>query len=138
MCGLPGTGKDTWIQRTHPGLPVVSLDTIRAELHVSWEDAQRPVVALAFERARELLRAKRSFIWNATSLTPDLRKRELQLFRDYGAYTETVTLETSWQEGLRRNRERKAVVPETVIDSMLGRFIPPSVREAHEALSLPW
>lgn len=132
MCGLPGTGKDTWIRRTHPELPTVSLDAIRTELGVSWEDAQGPVVALAFERARELLRAKRSFVWNATSLTPDLRRRELQLFRDYGAYTEIVALETSWREGLRRNRERTAMVPETVIDAMLNRFTPPSVREAHE------
>ena len=67
---------------------------------------------------------------------PDLRKRELQLFRDYGAYTEIVVLEVPWDEGLRRNRNRKAVVPEDVIDAMLGRFTPPSVREAHEVLSV--
>lgn len=136
MCALPGTGKDTWIRSNLPDVPMVSLDAIRAELGVSWEDGQGPVVARAFESAREYLRAHRSFVWNATCLTPDLRKRELQLFRDYDAYTEIVVLEVPWEEGLRRNRNRKAVVPEDVIDSMLGRFTPPSVREAHEVLSV--
>ncbi len=132
MCGLPGAGKDTWIRRNLPGVPVVSLDAIRTEIGVSWKDAQGPVVALAYERAREHLRAKRPFVWNATSLTPDLRRHALKLFQDYGAYTVIAPLETSWEEGLRRNRSRAAVVPESVVDSMLGRFTPPSVREAHE------
>lgn len=35
MCGLPGTGKDTWIREHYPGLPVVSLDEIRREMKVS-------------------------------------------------------------------------------------------------------
>ena len=132
MCALPGTGKDTWIRDNLPDLPMVSLDAIRAERGISWEDEQGPVVALALERAREHLRAHRPFVWNATCLKPDFRRREIQLFRDYGAYTEIVVLETSWEECLRRNRGRKAVVPEGVIDSMLGHFTPPSVREAHE------
>ena len=132
MCALPGTGKDTWIRRHLPDVPVVSLDAIRAELGVTWDDEQGPVVALAFDRARGYLRAKQPFVWNATCLTPDFRRREIQLFRKYGAYTEVVVLEVPWNECLRRNRSRKMVVPETVIDSMLGRFTPPSVREAHE------
>ena len=132
MCALPGTGKDTWIRDNLPDIPMVSLDAIRFEQGVSWDDNQGPVVALAFERAREHLRARRPFVWNATCLTPDLRQRELRLFRDYGAYTEIVVLETPWKECLRRNRSRKAVVPEKAIDSMLGRFMPPSIREAHE------
>ena len=35
MCGLPGTGKDTWIRAKCPGLPVVSLDDVRLELDVT-------------------------------------------------------------------------------------------------------
>ena len=132
MCALPGTGKDTWIGRNLPDLPMVSLDAIRREIGVGWEDKQAPVVSLAMERARQLLRRKQPFAWNATSLVPDFRRRQLELFRDYGAFTEIVVLETSWTEELRRNRDRSAVVPEGVVDDMLGRFSPPSVREAHE------
>ena len=130
-CGLPGTGKDSWIARDLPDLPVVSLDGIRREQGVAWEDRQGVVVATALEHAREYLRKKQPFVWNATCLIPDFRRRELQLFRDYGASTRIVSLETPWGEMLRRNRNRKAVVPEMVIDGMLCRFTPPSVREAH-------
>ena len=130
-CGLPGTGKDSWIARDLPDLPVVSLDGIRREQGVAWEDRQSVVVATALERAREHLRKKQSFVWNATCLIPDFRRRELQLFRDYGASTRIVSLETPWGEMLRRNRNRKAVVPKMVVDGMLCRFTPPSVREAH-------
>ena len=38
MSGLPGTGKDTWLTRHRPGLPVVSLDDLRAGLEIEgWE-----------------------------------------------------------------------------------------------------
>jgi predicted kinase len=76
-------------------------------------------------------------VWNATCLVPEFRRRELELFRGYGAFTEIVVLETPWAEGLRRNRDRSAVVPEDVIDDMLGRFSPPSIREAHEMSWFP-
>lgn len=35
MSGLPGAGKDTWIARNLPQLPVVSLDAIRVQNRVS-------------------------------------------------------------------------------------------------------
>ena len=41
MSGLPGSGKDTWLARNRPDLPVVSLDDIRGELGVEPTDNQR-------------------------------------------------------------------------------------------------
>ena len=35
MCGLPGTGKDTWISCNLPDLPVISLDEIRKREKIS-------------------------------------------------------------------------------------------------------
>jgi hypothetical protein len=34
MSGLPGSGKDTWLVRNRPDLPVISLDDVRATLDV--------------------------------------------------------------------------------------------------------
>ena len=73
MSGLPGAGKDTWIARHAPDLPVISLDMIRRELKVTPADDQGAVAALAKSRARELLRRQQSFIWNATNITRALR-----------------------------------------------------------------
>jgi len=130
MCGLPGTGKDTWIAQNCPGLPTVSLDDIRREMNVKPTDKQGRVVQAAQEKARQYLRAKQPFVWNATSLTPMLRRKEIQLFEEYGARVRIVYLETPWAENMRRNSGRSAKVPESVIASMLGRLIPPERQEA--------
>lgn len=57
MSGLPGAGKDRWVAENANGLPVVSLDRLRAELSVDPEDAQGAVVAAARDEARAHLRA---------------------------------------------------------------------------------
>lgn len=135
MSGLPGTGKDTWISKNYPDLPVVSLDSIRARLHVSPTAPQGPVIAAAREEAREYLRRHRPFIWNATSITEQLRANQISLFESYGASVRTVFLETSWEEELLRNAGRAAVVPLPAIERMLSRLEPPA---AHECESVDW
>lgn len=131
MCGLPGTGKDTWIARNCPDLPVISLDAIRAELNISPVGPQKKVVGEARSRARALLRAKRPFVWNATSVTADLRRRQVELFADYHASVRIVYLETEWKEELRRNASRAAAVPEPAILRMLAKLTLPERFEAH-------
>ena len=135
MCGLPGTGKDTWIHKNHPDMPIVSLDDIRRRLSILPTDDQGKVLATAYEDARQLLRSHTPFIWNATSLIPAFRGKEIRLFEDYGASVRIVWLETQWEENLRRNRDRRHAVPEIVINEMLDRFIPP---DAHEARHVDW
>lgn len=135
MCGLPGTGKDTWIAKRCPELPVISLDSIRAELGVSPTEAQKRVIDTARARAADLLREKRPFVWNATNVTADLRRRQTELFTAYHASVRIVYLETPWQEELRRNGNRAAAVPEGAILRMLGRLVPP---EAFEAQRVDW
>ncbi len=134
MCGLPGTGKDTWIRANHPNLPVVSLDDLRMDLDVGPTENQGRVVQAARERAKALLRERRPFIWNATSLT-GLRAQQIGLFEDYHARARVVYLETEWEENLRRNAGRPDAVPEDVIDRMLARLEPP---ERFEAQSVEW
>ena len=137
MCGLPGTGKDTWIREHYPGLPVVSLDEIRREMKISPAESQGPVAAEARERARAYLRARQPFVWNVTSLTPELRRKNMELFEAYKASVRIVFLETGWKEGLRRNRERghadsSQTVPEGSIVRVLEKLTPPERQEAQQ------
>ncbi len=131
MCGLPGTGKDTWIKENFSGYPVVSLDDFRLQMHVSPKEEQGLVVNAARELAKEYLRKKVPFVWNATNLTPMIRGKLVNLFVGYGASVRIVFLETEWDEELKRNRERKAQVPERVIENMLGYMVVPERMEAY-------
>ena len=131
LSGLPGTGKDHWIKTHHPQNPVISLDAIREKLHISPEVDQSPVAGAAREKAKEYLRAKIPFIWNATNIIRKTRSPIIQLCMDYGASVRVVYLEAGWSETLRRNASRTNVVPESVIDHLLKKLEPPIVRETH-------
>lgn len=131
MCGLPGAGKDTWV-RDHAGvLPVVSLDALRAELDVDPTGAQGEVVQAARERAKELLRRREPFVWNATNLSRQRRGPIIDLLADYKARVHIVHLDVPAHELLAQNRARKAAVPESVIRRMTERWEVPTLVEAH-------
>ncbi len=132
MCGLPGVGKDTYIGKHYPDRPMISLDEIRREYGISPAQDQQEVIRIAKARAKELLRAKRSFVWNATCLTQAVRTRLVSLFTKYNAYVRIVYLEADFETNLRRNRERRYAVPQNVMDSMLSKLSPPERFEAHE------
>lgn len=106
LCGLPGTGKDTWLRANAPGLAVVSPDEVRAEYGLPPTGPQEEVMRLAAERAKALLRQRIPFAWNATSVSQSLRARQLELFSRYGARVRIVYLETGWETGLARNAAR--------------------------------
>ena len=130
LCGLPGTGKDTWLRQHCPDLPMVSLDALRAEMGISPTAPQGPVAQAAKEKCREYLRAHRSFVYNATNITASTRAGLVRLFEEYGAWVRIIYLETGWEEQLRRNRERTAAVPESAITNMLDKLSPPEGYEA--------
>ena len=130
MSGLPGTGKDTWIKENCPGLPMISLDEIRKEMKILPTDNQSKVLEIARERAKELLRKKQPFVWNATNLSPMVREKQIKLFTQYRASTRIVYLETDWEEQLRRNANRPEAVPEQVICHMMEELVPPEGKEA--------
>jgi predicted kinase len=131
VCGLPGSGKDTWLARHRSNLPVVSLDDVRGDMDVSAEDNQGSVIQEARERCRVHLRAGEDFAFNATSISRQLRKRWVDLFRDYRARIEIIWLEPPLTQILRQNRERSSRVPERVILNLLDCTEIPDWTEAH-------
>lgn len=135
MSALPGTGKDTFIKKHYPTLPMISLDEIRNELGIRPSDHQGQVITHAKERAKVMLRAHQPFVWNATCTTDDMRKREIDLFTKYGASVRIVYLETGWEECLSRNAGRNEYVPERVIEKLLHSLVVP---ERYEATKVEW
>jgi predicted kinase len=136
MSGLPGAGKDTWVRDHLGALPVISLDALRAELDVDPEGAQGEVVQAARERAKELLRRRQPFVWNATNLSRQRRGPVVDLLADYKARIRIVYLEAPAPELFARNRARKAAIPEAAIRRMTERWEVPNLTEAHELVLL--
>jgi predicted kinase len=132
MSGLPGAGKDYWVQTNLPGWPVVSLDNIRREMKIAPTDNQGQVIVRAREMAREYLRKSQNFVWNATNLSRQLREQSIGLCANYNARMRIVYIEQSAEKLYQQNRERSWPVPENVIDKMLERWEVPDLTEAHQ------
>lgn len=132
MSGLPGAGKDTWIAKNRPDLPVVSLDALRDELGEAPTGNQGRVIQAAYERAREHLRAGQNFVWNGTNVTRQIRAKVLGLLRDYGARIEIVYIEVPPKRLRQQNRERDAALPEAALNTLIRKLEPPADWEGHE------
>jgi predicted kinase len=132
LAGIPGVGKTTWAARELGDRPRVSLDDLRVELKISPTENQGPVAAAARAHAREHLRAERSFVWDATNLSRDLRRQVVDLCDAYHARVRLVYLEVPSEVAARQNRERAGRVPQAAIERMLRRWDLPDLAEAAE------
>lgn len=130
MSALPASGKTTWIARHGGGLPVVSLDALRATMRIGPDEAQAPVIEAAREAAKGYLRQRRPFVWDATNISREMRGRTIALCHDYGFRIRMVSLEAPPQELARRNRERDQPVPQKVIDRLVDKWEFPGLDEA--------
>lgn len=135
MSGLPGTGKDLWIRHHLPQLPMISLDEIRRAHKISPTEEQGRVANMGRDQAKEYLRKHQPFVWNATDFTTQMRESLISLFETYHAHVRIVYLETAWPTLLERNRSREEVVPQAVIEKMLGKLVVP---QAHESRVVEW
>ena len=129
MSGLPGAGKDHWIQGNLQGWEKVSLD------HLRQEHGKR-VISEAREKAREYLRAGTDFVWNATNLSRRIRGTCIDLFARYNARIRIVTVEAPPTVLREQNKRRPNPVPSGAISKMLRRWEYPDLTEAHELNSV--
>jgi predicted kinase len=132
MCGLPGAGKDYWLHHHLKSWPVISLDEIRTQMGVAPNEAQGEVMNRAREMAREFLRNRQSFAWNATNLTRQVRAECVRLYAEFGARVRIVYREVSSDRLFYQNRQRRNRVPVSVIERLLDRWETPDRTEAHQ------
>jgi predicted kinase len=131
MSGLPGAGKDYWIGENLPDWEVISLDTLRREMDIKPKERQGRVVSAARERAREFLRRKQGFVWNATNLSRQVREQCINLFAAYNARIRIVYLDVPERKLFEQNSARDAEVPAKIIRDLLDRWEVPDKTEAH-------
>lgn len=134
MSGLPGSGKDTWLFKNKPHLPVVSLDDIRSDMEIDPTDNQGQVAQEAQRRCKENLRSGKSFAFNATNTMKLTRSRWVNLFADYRARIEIVYVEPLLKTVLAQNNQRINPVPTSVVRKLAEKSEPPTWSECHNLI----
>ena len=134
LSGLPGAGKDTYIRKHLKDRPLISLDALRVEMGYAPDDktGNGRVIQQAKEKAKEFLRNQRSFVWNATNTTRNMRAQLIDLFTSYKAAVHIVYLEVPFNQVMKQNKGREAVVPAGVVDKLANKLEVPSRVEAHQ------
>jgi predicted kinase len=134
LSGLPGSGKDTYVRTILRDYGHVSLDVTREAMNVGPTDNQGRVAQATVEACRVHLRAKAPFVFNATNLTRLQRAKIITLAIAYDAHVTVHAFDVSEASIRKQNREREASVPETVLDSMIEKWEPPTLLEAHDVV----
>jgi len=135
LSGLPASGKDTWCAEKN--LPVVSYDDIRQKHKYKHGSHTGEIVHEAHDLAREYLRKKESFIWNATHLSADMRAPASKLIRQYQGSVHHVCFETTFEDVMTRNNLRNTGIKNAKIVEMAGKWEMPLAWEA-ENTSFVW
>lgn len=131
MCGLPASGKNTWVEKNCRGAPVVSFDDARAELGLRHGKNEGMVAHAAIEKAKQLLRQKIPFVWNATHVSQQTRKKTLDLLFAYHAEVDVVYVEAPRKVIFSRNENRDTSLSNKRIEEMLFKWEVVVPTEAH-------
>jgi len=80
------------------------------------------------------LRKQKSFIWNATNITRQMRLQLIELFATYKTAVKIIYVEVPYAGLLKQNRNREAVIPDAVLERLIDKLETPALWEAHEVI----
>ena len=137
MCGVPGSGKSTYVATNHPDAIVVSRDAIRFALlkegddYFAYEDM---VLSIFYSEIQNAIDSdsEQDIIIDATHLTPKARATCLQNIKNLDKVNLiALSIEVPLAIAIYRNDKRtgRARVPETVIRNMYRSYRIPTVEE---------
>ena len=137
LVGLPGSGKSTYLERL--GVQGLSSDSVRGLLADDQTDQtiHRQVFAtLRYLLKRRLALARPVTYLDATHLTPWERRPYVKMGLIYNCSVEAVFFDTPLEVCRQRNRLRRRVVPDDVLDRMAAKLVPPTVEEGFSAVTV--
>ena len=135
LSGLPGSGKDTYVNKISKQrrIDVISMDSMRRKQNVHHRDknGNNQIHRQAIGEAKQLLRKKKPFIWNATNLFKDRRRDLIELCIRYKAKVKLVYIETQYETLLERNRVRQNKLPLTTVENYINKMNHVHPSESH-------
>ena len=136
LIGIQGSGKSTYarVMSRDKNIPIVSSDLIRTEMNI-WDETD--VFPYVYDRCAEYIKNNMDFIYDATNITPKVRKRFFDNMNERGAKdftTEahyfTVDVALSKERIGRRNLDpNERYFPIDVLENYANHFVPPTMDE---------
>jgi predicted kinase len=128
--GLPGSGKSRYLESL--GVNPISSDALRLQL--ADDETDQTIHSQVFAAIRYLLRKRielhrpATYI-DATNITRHDRRPFIKIARETGSGIEAIYFDTPLRICKARNAVRRRVVPESALDLMAAKLVPPSVDE---------
>ena len=135
--GLPGSGKSTWFLQNEAN--PISSDAIRLQLID--DETDQTINGRVFEVVRALLQHRielhRPVTYiDATNLTRKIRWPFIKIARQHGCGIEALWFDVPLAVCKARNAGRHRRVPDRVLDLMAAKFVPPSVEEGFDRVTI--
>ena len=120
LCGLPASGKDTYIKENLGGYKVHSSDDLRKELYGDENTQGNPneIFQELHRRIKADLKVGHDVVYNATNINYKRRMAFLREIKDFDCYKKCVFMATPYEICVERNRTRSRVVPEDIMLKM--------------------
>lgn len=134
MCGLPRSGKSTWVEMNRTDEIILSADTLRHLVYNQrfWVGGEPLVWSIHGVILRMLLKQGVPIIIDETNTTPKRRNSIIYMAKKHGYSVNCVWVTTSKEVCLSRAFEMGDNVIPRVIERMAREFVAPRVEEGFE------
>ncbi len=125
LCGLPASGKSTWVSKNRPGSVVLCPDDYR--LIVTGQDYHGPSEDLIWSHVKITARVlaglqNKNVVIDATCITRWSRGQWISIANDIGVPIDCIVFNVSLEDCRKRNRNRARVVPDHILERMDFQF----------------